>query len=82
MASRTLVTTGILAKAPTEPTPPSNEGPTGTSASAGGTTGGGGDKKNNLICPKCGDPCTHVETFVCKSTNFYVSIAFKNSSFA
>ena len=28
----------------------------------------GGDKKGSghLRCPKCGDPCTHVETFVCK----------------
>lgn len=65
VASRTLKTAAVLAKAPTEPTPPSNE-TTGSSAAAGGTTGGGGDKKNNLICPKCGDPCTHVETFVCK----------------
>lgn len=26
-------------------------------------------KKNALTCPKCGDPCTHVETFV-SSTRF------------
>lgn len=63
-ASRSLTTSTVLLKAPTEPTLPSNEGTRG--ASSGGTTGGGGDKKNNLICPKCGDPCTHVETFVCK----------------
>ncbi|XP_046373572.2 ATP-dependent Clp protease ATP-binding subunit clpX-like, mitochondrial [Haliotis rufescens] len=41
---------------------------------SGGTTGGGdkgGDKKGSgqLRCPKCGDPCTHVETFV-SSTRF------------
>lgn len=35
-----------------------------------GTSGGGGGKsKNTLSCPKCGDPCTHVETFV-SSTRF------------
>lgn len=44
-------------------------------SSAGGGNGvgkdsgdGGGkeppNKKNTLSCPKCGDPCTHVETFV------------------
>lgn len=68
-ASRTLTTSGILSKAPTEPTPPSSTDGSGNTASVGGTTttgGGGGDKKSNLICPKCGDPCTHVETFVCK----------------
>lgn len=34
-----------------------------------GASGGGGGKKNTLTCPKCGDPCTHVETFV-SSTRF------------
>ncbi|XP_076050282.1 ATP-dependent clpX-like chaperone, mitochondrial isoform X2 [Oratosquilla oratoria] len=28
-----------------------------------------GDNKNQLCCPKCGDPCSHVETFV-SSTRF------------
>lgn len=32
-----------------------------TSSSTSGKDGGG----NQLCCPKCGDPCTHVETFVC-----------------
>ena len=27
---------------------------------------GSGGKKGQLCCPKCGEPCTHVETFVCK----------------
>lgn len=27
---------------------------------------GGGRKGPELRCPKCGDPCTHVETFVCE----------------
>lgn len=38
-----------------------------TAASSGGS--GGGKNKNTLSCPKCGDPCTHVETFV-SSTRF------------
>ncbi|KAJ8973253.1 hypothetical protein NQ317_019528 [Molorchus minor] len=32
-------------------------------------SGNGGKNKNTLSCPKCGDPCTHVETFV-SSTRF------------
>lgn len=28
--------------------------------------GRGGGNNSHLSCPKCGDPCTHVETFVCK----------------
>lgn len=34
--------------------------------SNGNNSSGGKDpnKKNTLSCPKCGDPCTHVETFV------------------
>lgn len=35
----------------------------------GTSSGGGGKGKNTLSCPKCGDPCTHVETFV-SSTRF------------
>lgn len=63
MASRALTVSGSLAKAPTEPTPPSKD----TTTSSGSTSNGtGGGKKNTLTCPKCGDPCTHVETFVCK----------------
>ena len=33
------------------------------SSSSKGTGKNGG---THLTCPKCGDPCTHVETFVCK----------------
>ncbi|MGH0153986.1 UNVERIFIED_CONTAM: hypothetical protein FKN15_000666 [Acipenser sinensis] len=33
------------------------------------STGSGGKGGNQLRCPKCGDPCTHVETFV-SSTRF------------
>lgn len=34
-----------------------------------GTTGGGNRGDGHLCCPKCGNPCTHVETFV-SSTRF------------
>ncbi|XP_055544647.1 ATP-dependent Clp protease ATP-binding subunit clpX-like, mitochondrial [Wyeomyia smithii] len=55
--------------------------PTGSSGGSGSSTSGSGgngkdgngkeppNKKNVLSCPKCGDPCTHVETFV-SSTRF------------
>ena len=46
-----------------------------TTASADGAGGDkGGDKKGGgqqWWCPKCGDPCTHVDTFVCKYFSFY-----------
>lgn len=37
------------------------------SAGFGGTNSGG--KDGQLCCPKCGNPCTHVETFVSKCCN-------------
>lgn len=37
----------------------------GSSASSGGNGSDGGDK-DLLKCPKCGETCIHVETFVCK----------------
>ncbi|XP_013070716.1 ATP-dependent Clp protease ATP-binding subunit clpX-like, mitochondrial isoform X2 [Biomphalaria glabrata] len=41
-----------------------------TSNGKGGDKGKGGKKgSSQLCCPKCGDPCTHVETFV-SSTRF------------
>lgn len=57
---------------PPPPPPPPPVGPSGGGSTT--TTGGGSDKeppnkKNTLSCPKCGDPCTHVETFV-SSTRF------------
>lgn len=61
--TRSLTIGSTLGKAPTEPTPPGKDTTTGVSSIGGG---GGGGKKNTLTCPKCGDPCTHVETFVCK----------------
>lgn len=62
MANRTFTTSSSLAKTPSEPTPPSKD----AVSSGGSSSGSGGGKKNMLTCPKCGDPCTHVETFVCK----------------
>lgn len=44
-------------------------GGSSSSTSSVGGGGGGGRNKNTLSCPKCGDPCTHVETFV-SSTRF------------
>ncbi|XP_070542333.1 ATP-dependent Clp protease ATP-binding subunit clpX-like, mitochondrial isoform X2 [Ptychodera flava] len=42
----------------------------GESGKRGGSDkGSGGGKSGQLRCPKCGDPCTHVETFV-SSTRF------------
>ncbi|XP_060526020.1 ATP-dependent Clp protease ATP-binding subunit clpX-like, mitochondrial isoform X2 [Cylas formicarius] len=46
--------------------PPTGSTPPPRDTSAGG---GNGKNKNTLSCPKCGDPCTHVETFV-SSTRF------------
>ncbi|XP_078052554.1 caseinolytic protease chaperone subunit isoform X2 [Augochlora pura] len=60
--TRSLTIGSTLGKAPTEPTPPSKDGNSGVSS-----IGSGGGKKNTLTCPKCGDPCTHVETFVSSS---------------
>ncbi|XP_059490597.1 ATP-dependent Clp protease ATP-binding subunit clpX-like, mitochondrial isoform X1 [Neocloeon triangulifer] len=64
---------------PTTPTvpPPSSAAPGSKSPEIGKKrvggdgkgTSGGKDGGNQLCCPKCGDPCTHVETFV-SSTRF------------
>ena len=59
--TRSLTVGSTLGKAPSEPTPPGKDNSGGVSS-----VGSGGGKKNTLTCPKCGDPCTHVETFVCK----------------
>ncbi|XP_076231154.1 caseinolytic protease chaperone subunit isoform X3 [Calliopsis andreniformis] len=66
VVSRSLTIGNTLGKAPTEPTPPSKDTSSGVSSVG---SGGSGGKKNTLTCPKCGDPCTHVETFV-SSTRF------------
>lgn len=51
-----------------ETTEDKNKPKTPATPAKGGTDKGKGGKKgsNQLCCPKCGDPCTHVETFVCK----------------
>ncbi|XP_048514327.1 ATP-dependent Clp protease ATP-binding subunit clpX-like, mitochondrial isoform X2 [Athalia rosae] len=69
VASRPLVTSsGTLGKSTSDNPPPNKD--VGASPPPTGTTGGtGGGNKNTLTCPKCGDPCTHVETFV-SSTRF------------
>lgn len=45
--------------------PPSGKRPTQTTGTTGHGTGKGKDG-GHLTCPKCGDPCTQVETFVCE----------------
>ncbi|XP_043277143.1 ATP-dependent Clp protease ATP-binding subunit clpX-like, mitochondrial isoform X2 [Venturia canescens] len=68
VASRSIATSGPLGKAPSDTNPPGKDiGANSTTTQGNGGTGGG--KKNTLTCPKCGDPCTHVETFV-SSTRF------------
>ncbi|CAH0725136.1 unnamed protein product, partial [Brenthis ino] len=68
-SARPLSTCTVLCKSPTEqpPGPPHSvkDLGTGEGSSSGGKKGGNGV----LTCPKCGDPCTHVETFV-SSTRF------------
>ncbi|XP_022911418.2 ATP-dependent Clp protease ATP-binding subunit clpX-like, mitochondrial isoform X1 [Onthophagus taurus] len=59
---------------PREPSSTTTGNANAASPGGGGTTtttsgGGSGKNKNTLSCPKCGDPCTHVETFV-SSTRF------------
>ncbi|XP_074107073.1 caseinolytic protease chaperone subunit isoform X1 [Cotesia typhae] len=69
VATRSLATTSVLSKAPSEPTPPNKDIGNTAGSNGNGNGKGGGGKKNTLTCPKCGDPCTHVETFV-SSTRF------------
>lgn len=40
-----------------------------TTTTSGSNGGNGNDKDGQLCCPKCGSPCSHVETFV-SSTRF------------
>lgn len=63
--------------APSGPDNGGNNPPTGNAGNGGkkpsntsaGSSGKGKDGGSQLSCPKCGDPCTHVETFV-SSTRF------------
>lgn len=41
------------------------------SGSGSGGIRGSGSGRDGLSCPKCGDPCVHVETFVCKRNRLY-----------
>ena len=43
-----------------------------TSKLSGSADGKGNDGGHGLSCPKCGDPCTHVETFVCMFILYHV----------
>lgn len=46
--------------------------PDGVGGAFGGNKKGPGKGKDGqLCCPRCGDPCTFVETFVCKCS-FYL----------
>ncbi|XP_052755754.1 ATP-dependent Clp protease ATP-binding subunit clpX-like, mitochondrial isoform X2 [Galleria mellonella] len=69
---RSLSTAAVLCKSPTEQPPGPPHPPPPKDAGNSGTTSGGkksGSGNGVLTCPKCGDPCTHVETFV-SSTRF------------
>lgn len=39
----------------------------------------GGGNNSHLSCPKCGDPCTRVETFVCEFLFFMLFRKFRYS---
>ncbi|XP_026727574.1 ATP-dependent Clp protease ATP-binding subunit clpX-like, mitochondrial isoform X1 [Trichoplusia ni] len=72
---RSISTCAVLCKSPTEqppggpPHPPKDAVNSGSSTSGGKKSGSGNNNNGVLTCPKCGDPCTHVETFV-SSTRF------------
>ncbi|GAB0088619.1 CLPX [Sergentomyia squamirostris] len=65
--------TGSKPPSPPPPPPTNGDGSGKDTTTTSGSSGGGSkeppSKKNVLSCPKCGDPCTHVETFV-TSTRF------------
>ncbi|XP_066251348.1 ATP-dependent Clp protease ATP-binding subunit clpX-like, mitochondrial [Euwallacea similis] len=66
--NRSISTSIFLLKTIGAGEPPANP-PTPSSTSTSSGSNGSGKNKNTLSCPKCGDPCTHVETFV-SSTRF------------
>lgn len=49
--------------------PPTDGSGSGDDGSGNGNGKDNEKKKDQMLCPKCGDPCTHVETFV-SSTRF------------
>ncbi|XP_026317383.1 ATP-dependent Clp protease ATP-binding subunit clpX-like, mitochondrial isoform X2 [Hyposmocoma kahamanoa] len=66
---RSLSTCAVLCKSADQPPHPPHTHPpkdVNSGTSSGGKKGSG---NGVLTCPKCGDPCTHVETFV-SSTRF------------
>lgn len=64
----TIPTMKLMSSGPYEPGS-GNVKSEGTSKKSSSTKGTGKDGGDHLSCPKCGDPCTHVETFV-SSTRF------------
>ncbi|XP_013142541.1 PREDICTED: ATP-dependent Clp protease ATP-binding subunit clpX-like, mitochondrial [Papilio polytes] len=71
---RPLTTCSVLCKNPGDQPPGATGTPHGppkdtAGQSSGGKKSGSGAGSGVLTCPKCGDPCTHVETFV-SSTRF------------
>ncbi|XP_063539844.1 ATP-dependent Clp protease ATP-binding subunit clpX-like, mitochondrial isoform X2 [Cydia strobilella] len=65
-SARCLSTSNTLCKSTEQPPGPH---PPKEAVSSDGTSGGKKGGSGVLTCPKCGDPCTHVETFV-SSTRF------------
>ncbi|KAL1506068.1 hypothetical protein ABEB36_005499 [Hypothenemus hampei] len=70
-ANKNICTSVVLFKTIGAGEPPTNNtsSPTATTTTSTSSGSGSGKNKNTLSCPKCGDPCTHVETFV-SSTRF------------
>ncbi|XP_053611277.1 ATP-dependent Clp protease ATP-binding subunit clpX-like, mitochondrial isoform X1 [Plodia interpunctella] len=68
---RSFSTCAILYKSPTDQPPGPPHHPPKDAVNNTGSSGGkkSGSGNGVLTCPKCGDPCTHVETFV-SSTRF------------
>lgn len=54
---------------------PTNDGSSGSNTGRSSKSdNSGGGKKGNWWCPKCGDPCTHVDTFVCEYNFIYLLV--------
>ncbi|XP_073960497.1 caseinolytic protease chaperone subunit [Choristoneura fumiferana] len=66
---RSVSTCAVLCKSPTEQPPGPPHTPKEAVSPGDGSSGGKKGGSGVLTCPKCGDPCTHVETFV-SSTRF------------
>ena len=46
--------------------------PDGTSGGGSATSGDGGNNDDRLLCPKCGNPCEHVNAFVAATRYFNI----------